>query len=68
MPVPVRMPGRWEFEMLGELLKREVPLSRCRIRSLQPLSPFEVSHARDILGGTQVAGVQEGLRRNFGGH
>lgn len=52
-------------EALGAVLKREVPLSRYRIRSLKPLSPFDVSQARDILGWAPAVGIQEGLRRTF---
>jgi len=54
------------IELLGKILKRGVPLSRYRIRSLKPLSPFDVSHAQRILGWQPRIGVEEGLRRTFG--
>ena len=53
------------IEVLGELLKREVPLTRYRIRSLKPLSPFDVTRAKNLLGWTPQVGVDEGLRRTF---
>jgi len=65
VPVPLLMLGALGIEMLGAMLKREVPLSRYRIRSLKPLSPFDVSQAREILGWTPSVGAKEGLRRTF---
>jgi len=50
------------------VLKRDVPLSRYRIRSLKPLAPFDVSQASEILGWTPSVGIQEGLRRTFEGY
>ena len=53
-------------EMLGKLLKRDVPLTRYRVRSLRPLANFDVSAAGDALGWTPRVGVREGLDRTFG--
>lgn len=55
------------IELLGKALKRGVPLSRYKIRSLKPLSPFNVSAAQTELGWKPRVGVMEGLRRTFGG-
>ena len=67
VPVAVLMLGASAIELLGKLLKRDVPLTRYKIRSLKPLFPFDVSRAREILGWTPRVGVKEGLRRTFGG-
>jgi len=55
------------IEMLGRILKRDVPLSRYKIRSLKPLSPFDVRAAETLLGWKPAVGVREGLRRTFSG-
>jgi 2-alkyl-3-oxoalkanoate reductase len=54
------------FELLGKALKRSPPLSRYKIRSLKPLSPFDVTAAETLLGWKPAVGVNEGLRRTFG--
>lgn len=53
-------------ELLGKLLRREVPLTRYRVRSLRPLANFDVSAARDGLGWTPRIGVEKGLDATFG--
>jgi nucleoside-diphosphate-sugar epimerase len=53
-------------EILGKLLRREVPLTRYRVRSLRPLANFDVSAARDGLGWTPRIGVEKGLDATFG--
>jgi nucleoside-diphosphate-sugar epimerase len=53
------------FELLGRALKRSPPLSRYKIRSLKPLSPFDVTAAETLLGWKPSVGVAEGLRRTF---
>ncbi len=55
------------IEMLGRALKRGVPLSRYKIRSLKPLYPFDVTAAEKLLGWKPRVGLGEGLRRTFGG-
>jgi predicted dehydrogenase/nucleoside-diphosphate-sugar epimerase len=52
-------------ELLGRVLHRNVPLSRYKIRSLAPISPFDGSAARDQLGWTPAVGTREGLLRTF---
>jgi predicted dehydrogenase/nucleoside-diphosphate-sugar epimerase len=52
-------------ELLGRVLHRSVPLSRYKIRSLAPISPFDGSAARDQLGWTPAVGTREGLLRTF---
>jgi predicted dehydrogenase/nucleoside-diphosphate-sugar epimerase len=66
VPVWILMLGSTGVEILGEMLKREVPLTRYRIRSLKPLSPFDVTKARNLLGWAPHVGVDEGLKRTFG--
>jgi nucleoside-diphosphate-sugar epimerase/predicted dehydrogenase len=53
-------------EILGKLLRRDVPLTRYRVRSLRPLANFDLSAARDKLGWTPRTGVQRGLDTTFG--
>lgn len=52
-------------EVLGRLLKRDVPLTRYRVASLRPLANFDVTQAREALGWTPRVGSVEGLRRTF---
>jgi nucleoside-diphosphate-sugar epimerase len=66
LPVWVLMVLGWKIEILGKLLKRDVPLSRYKIRSLKPLWPFDTTKARDLLGWSPRVGSAEGLRRTFG--
>lgn len=56
----------WGVELLGKLLKRDVPLTRYRVRSLRPLANFNVSAARDVLGWKPRVGVARGLDETFG--
>ena len=65
VPKAVLYAGAWGVEMLGRVLKRQVPLSRYKIRSLAPLSPFDGSAARDKLGWTPAVGTRKGLLRTF---
>jgi predicted dehydrogenase/nucleoside-diphosphate-sugar epimerase len=53
-------------EVLGKLLRRDVPLSRYKIRSLRPLANFDVSAAKTALGWQPRVGARAGLERTFG--
>jgi predicted dehydrogenase/nucleoside-diphosphate-sugar epimerase len=66
VPIFVLMTAALGIEILGALLKRSVPLSRYRIRSLKPLYPFDTSAADHCLGWTPRLGTSEGLKRTFG--
>ncbi len=68
----VRVPT-WVFmglgfgvELLGKALKREVPLTRYRVRSLRPLANFDTRAARERLEWTPRVGVEKGLDSTFG--
>jgi predicted dehydrogenase/nucleoside-diphosphate-sugar epimerase len=65
VPKPVLMVAAVGIELLGRLLKRSVPLSRYRIRSIRPLSNFDQTAVQEQLGWTPRVGVAEGLRRTF---
>jgi predicted dehydrogenase/nucleoside-diphosphate-sugar epimerase len=52
-------------ELLGRVLRRQVPLSRYKIGSLAPISPFDGSAARDRLGWTPAIGTRAGMLRTF---
>lgn len=62
-PKQVMMWAAHGVELLGKLLKREVPLTRYRIESIRPLSNFSVEKAARLLGWKPQVGVREGLRR-----
>jgi len=53
-------------ELLGKLLKRDVPLTRYRVRSLRPLANFDLGAARNLLGWEPRVGLARGLERTFG--
>jgi nucleoside-diphosphate-sugar epimerase len=65
IPKPVLMTAAVGIEVLGRLLKRNVPLSRYRIRSIRPLHDFDQTAVEEQLGWTPRVGVNEGLRRTF---
>jgi predicted dehydrogenase/nucleoside-diphosphate-sugar epimerase len=65
VPKFVLMTASVGIEALGRLLKRAVPLSRYRIRSIRPLANFDRSTVQEKLGWTPRVGVAEGLRRAF---
>jgi nucleoside-diphosphate-sugar epimerase len=65
MPVWLLMALASLVELLGRILKRGVPLSRYRIRSLQPLYPFDLTAAATFLGWRPRVGAPEGLKRTF---
>lgn len=55
-------------ETLGRLLRREVPLTPYRVRSLRPLAGFDGSCARTALGWTPATGIDRGMDATFGQH
>jgi nucleoside-diphosphate-sugar epimerase len=65
-PEWVLLPLALLVETAGAVLKRNMPLTRYRIKSLPPLSPFDLSAAMNELGWRPRVGVQEGLKRTFG--
>jgi predicted dehydrogenase/nucleoside-diphosphate-sugar epimerase len=65
VPKSVLMTAAVGIEALGWLLKRNVPLSRYRIRSIRPLHNFDQTAAQEQLGWTPRVGAAEGLRRTF---
>jgi predicted dehydrogenase/nucleoside-diphosphate-sugar epimerase len=53
-------------ELLGRILKRSVPLSRYRVRSIRPLWPCDCSAAERQIGWRARVSVAEGLAQVFG--
>jgi 2-alkyl-3-oxoalkanoate reductase len=53
-------------ELLGKLLKRPVPLTPYRVKSIAPLWPCDCSAAYTKLGWKPAVGLKEGLARTFG--
>jgi 2-alkyl-3-oxoalkanoate reductase len=66
VPVKVFMGLAWGVELLGKLLRRDVPLTRYRVRSLRPLANFDTAAAREGLGWTPRKGARQGLDETFG--
>jgi len=52
VPVWFLMTAAYGVELLGQLLKRSVPLTRYRVRSLKPLHPFDIQQAKQVLSWT----------------
>jgi nucleoside-diphosphate-sugar epimerase len=65
MPVWMFMVLAFLVELLGKILKRGVPLSRYRVRSLRPLYPFDLTAAATLLNWRPRVGASEGLKRTF---
>ena len=65
VPKNILMVAAVGIELLGHVLKRSVPLSRYRIRSIVPLSNFDQTAAKELLGWMPRVGVREGLQRTF---
>lgn len=66
LPTGIFMALGTGVELLGRLLRREVPLSRYRVRSLRPLANFDGTAASRRLGWKPRIGVQRGLDLTFG--
>ena len=52
-------------ELLGKVLRRSVPLTRYRVRSLRPLSNFDLDAVHRGLGWEPKVGVERGLAITF---
>lgn len=65
LPRPLMMALAYGVELLGRALRRDVPLSRYRVRSLRPLWPFDTSLSLQKLNWRPPVGTAEGLRRTF---
>lgn len=52
-------------ETLGKILKRGVPLTRYRVKSIFPLANFDNTVAETKLGWKPAVGTREGLARTF---
>jgi len=66
VPVGVFMTLAFGVEMLGKVLGRDVPLTRYRVRSLRPLSNFDLTVAENKLGWKPRVGLHRGLDATFG--
>ncbi len=65
-PVALLMLAGWMCDVLSGLMKRPLPLSRYKVRALKPLSPVDVSLAKQVLGWTPTVGSKRGLELTFG--
>ncbi|SFN00140.1 NAD-dependent epimerase/dehydratase family protein [Dokdonella immobilis] len=66
VPTGLFMALGFGVELLGKVLRRDVPLTRYRVRSLRPLANFDTRAAREELGWTPRVGSARGLERTFG--
>jgi predicted dehydrogenase/nucleoside-diphosphate-sugar epimerase len=55
----------WGVELLGKMLKRSVPLTPYRVRSITPLWPCDCSAAEKQLGWKPRVSLDEGLAKTF---
>jgi predicted dehydrogenase/nucleoside-diphosphate-sugar epimerase len=55
----------WGVELLGKVLKRPVPLTPYRVRSITPLWPCDCARAHRQLGWESRYTLQDGLGRTF---
>jgi len=67
LPTGIFMLLAFGVELLGKLLRRSVPLTRYRVRSLRPLANFDISAARSKLGWEPRIGLRRGLDTMFAG-
>jgi nucleoside-diphosphate-sugar epimerase len=58
----------WGVKLLGKMLKRSVPLTPYRVRSITPLWPCDSTAAHTRLGWTPRVGLREGLAITFPPH
>lgn len=65
VPLPVLYCAAIGLEMLGRLMRRNVPLTIYRLKSLKARLRFDCRAAQEKLGWTPQTGVREGLRRTF---
>ena len=63
---PLTVAG-FALERLGKMLKRPVPLTPYRVKSITPLWPCDCTAAHTRLGWTPRVSVAEGLEKTFGG-
>ncbi len=61
VPIAVLGGAAWICDLLARLLRRPLPLSRYRIRSLRPLYPADISLAAALIGWKPQIGTSRGL-------
>ncbi|MEZ5461196.1 NAD-dependent epimerase/dehydratase family protein [Dokdonella sp.] len=66
VPAAMFMALAFGVELLGKMLRRDVPLTRYRVRSLRPLANFDLRAANDVLGWKPRIGAKRGLDLTFG--
>jgi len=66
VPWGMALAAAWCVEFLCRVLRRDAPLTPYRVKSLRPLSPFDVGKAARMLGWQPRIGVRTGLDRTFG--
>jgi 2-alkyl-3-oxoalkanoate reductase len=65
VPYSVMFFGGYLCDLLGKVLKRGLPLSRYRVRSIRPLSPFDLTAAEKTLGWKPSCGTTRGMQISF---
>jgi len=65
VPAWLLMCAGFGVQLLGKLLKRSVPLTPYRVRSIKPLWPCDCSAAYTQLGWKPRFSIEEGMRQTF---
>ena len=67
LPVAFMLAAALLSECAGFVLRRDVPLTRYRVRSMRPLADFDLTAASNALGWRPRVGARAGLERSFSG-
>ena len=65
VPSWVLIAAGWGVELLGKILKRPVPLTPYRVRSITPLWPCDCTAAHTRLGWEPRVSIQQGIAQTF---
>jgi 2-alkyl-3-oxoalkanoate reductase len=66
VPYSVMYAVGWGFELLGKMLRRNLPITRYRVRSIRPLDRLDLTKAKKVLGWEPQVGTIAGIQQAFG--
>jgi len=67
VPAWILLCAGWGVELLGKMLKRSVPLTPYRVRSIGPMWPCDCTAAHTQLGWKPRVSIEEGMEKTFPG-